>query len=390
MRYFKKVSNQNKQVYFLGIVMESKSSAHFENLNLNFAEVHNKRFFTHYDSVIDTEDKNYHLTALSKDYYIEKEKQFFIKGGGGDKKTVKFVGLDYDKIFNEIKEEYKKTTGKNWDQRKGPRVDKEQVFKEMVINTKSTTTIEDIKKLSANLQKMGIKVLEVSVHNDEGHILEDGSKKYNYHCHVIFANVNSQGHYKRWQKKDLEHLQNVVADSLDMERGQKGSKSKRLSAQQYKKVAANKSDIENKVATLEKELKATKKVLSMTKSENEELATYKYRFNNASDTIKELEHKNNELEALFESLGLNEIKQKTQDISKIKKMLLEKLALEYNQERDKLKQSQQATQKQYSELKKDNDNKKELIQSTFKTVLTNNVDNVNNSNKNNKNIDIDY
>jgi hypothetical protein len=370
--------------------MESKSSAHFENLNLNFAEVHNKRFFTHYDSVIDTEDKNYHLTALSKDYYIEKEKQFFIKGGGGDKKTVKFMGLDYDKIFNEIKEEYKKNIGKNWEQRKGPRVDKEQVYKDLVINTNSTTTIEDITKLSAHLHKLGIKVLEVSVHNDEGHILEDGSKKYNYHCHVIFANVNSQGHYKRWQKKDLEHLQNVVAGSLDMERGQKGSKSKRLSAQQYKKVAANKSDIENKVATLEKELKATKKVLSMTKSENQELATFKDRFYTASDTIKKLESEKNELEALFNALGLNEIKQQTNDIKKIKQMLLESLAREYNQERDKLKNSGMAKQSDYSELKKDNDNKKELIQSTLKRVLTNNIDNVNNSNKNNKNIDIDY
>jgi flagellar hook-basal body complex protein FliE len=101
-----------------------------------------------------------------------------------------------------------------------------------------------------------------------------------------------------------------------------------------------------------------------------------------------LQQKNNELEALFESLGLNEIKQKTQDISKIKKMLLEKLALEYNQERTELKNSGMAKQSDYSELKKDNDNKKELIQSTFKRVLTNNIDNVNNSNKKDKQIDI--
>jgi chromosome segregation ATPase len=154
---------------------------------------------------------------------------------------------------------------------------------------------------------------------------------------------------------------------------------------------ADKSKLLNKdIRELEKELKATKKVLSMTKSENQELATFKDRFYTASDTIKKLESEKNELEALFNALGLNEIKQQTNDIKKIKQMLLESLAIEYNEKRTELKNSGMAKQSDYSELKKDNDNKKELIQSTFKRVLTNNVDNVNNSNKNNKNIDIDY
>lgn len=359
--------------------MESKSCAHIEEINLDFAEAHNKRYFIQADGVIDNDSKNINVTLLSDDYYIKREKEFFIKGGNGATKKVNFLGIDFDKVFDEIKQTYKENNGKDWKNRKGPGIGKEQIFKEMTVNTKSNTSLEDLKVLTKNLHKLGITVLELSLHNDEGHINENGEKEYNHHCHVIFANCDNEANYKRWQKKDYQKLQDIVATSLDMERGERGSKTKRLSSQQYKAVKKN----ETELLSREKQLKniALNELEQYKNISNNQLAEIKElqnqinklknekrivvdRFNNASDKVQELTKKNNELEALFNALGLNEIKQ-TQDIKKIKQLLLESLAREYNEKREALKNSGVAKQQDYSELKKDNEEKKDVINKSF-------------------------
>lgn len=351
--------------------MERGSSINIQDMKLEAYE-HNHRTYTP-SYAIDTSDKNEYLNLVNDKLFIEK-----------NNKLGKYEKIDFEKIQSIFEDRHKETT---------KRTAQKSIkwFKEAVVNTNHTTTMEQLQKLSKVLQnEFNVMPLDIAHHKDEGYIDDQGNKNINYHCHIIFVNADKNGITKKWDKAELRKLQTRVAEILEMPRGidKRISGNRRLEHKEYKKHINEVNELKKQNLELSKELKATKKVLSMTKSENEELATYKYRFNNASDTIKELEHKNNQLLELFESLGLNEIKQKTQDISKIKKMLLEKLALEYNQERDKLKQSQQATQKQYSELKKDNDNKKELIQSTFR-VLTNNVDNVNNSNKNNKKNQLD-
>ena len=351
--------------------MESKSSANFQNLNLDFAEVHNQRHFVQDGAVIEDDSKNINLTSLTKDYYIEKEKEFFIKGGNGAKKTVKFKGLDFDRIFNEIKQNYKKTTGKSWEQRKGPRVGKSEIFKEMVINTKSTTSIDDIKKLKINLEKLGIKVLTVSLHNDEGHIKEDGTKKHNFHAHLIFSNVNASGIYKRWQKSDLMALQSVVADSLGMERGEVGSKAKRLSAREYKATQANKTTIEKQSAK-----KISKVIENIEDQHSEDMRIVKILRNEITELKtknKELTKTNNEnfdklsdIQALFNALGLSEISVfvdvDKETIKKAKAIIEEK----YKQDRENLKASNIGTQQDYKNLKIEKEKNVEIINSYSK------------------------
>lgn len=359
--------------------MESKSSANFQNLNLDFAEVHNQRHFVQDGAVIEDDSKNINLTSLTKDYYIEKEKEFFIKGGNGAKKTVKFKGLDFDKIFNEIKQNYKNTTGKSWEQRKGPRVGKSEIFKEMVINTKSTTSIDDIKKLKINLEKLGIKVLTVSIHNDEGHIKKDGTKKHNFHAHLIFANVNYNGIYKRWQKSDLMALQSVVADSLGMERGEVGSKAKRLSAREYKATQSNKTIIEEQAIK-----KISKVIENIEDQHSEDMRIVKILRNEITELKtknKELTKTNNEnfdklsdIQQLFNALGLNEISAFVKiDDEKIKKAK-EIIEANYKKQREELKASGIATQQMYSDAKLTKDKNVEIINSYSKNKKDKQID----------------
>lgn len=341
--------------------MERGSSINIQDMKLEAYE-HNHRTYTP-SYAIDTSDKNEYLNLVNDKLFIEK-----------NNKLGKYEKIDFQKIQSIFEDRHKETT---------KRTAQKSIkwFKEAVVNTNSTTTMEQLKMLSKVLQnEFNVMPLDIAHHKDEGYIDDLGNKNINYHCHIIFVNADKNGITKKWDKAELRKLQTRVAEILEMPRGidKRISGNRRLEHKEYKKYINEVNELKKQNLELSKELKATQKVLSMTKQENKELATYKDRFNNASDTIKQMQNEKNELLELFNALGLNEIKQKTQDnIKKIKQMLLEKLALEYNQERDKLKQSQQATQKQYQELKKDNDNKKELINEAFKKQLTNNVNNKN-------------
>lgn len=353
--------------------MERRSSINIQDMKLDAYE-HNHRTYTP-SYAIDTADKNEYLNLVNDKLFIEK-----------NNKLGKYEKIDFQKIQSIFEDRHKETT---------KRTAQKSIkwFKEAVVNTNHTTTIEQLKKLSKVLQnEFNVMPLDIAHHKDEGYIDDLGNKNINYHCHIIFVNADKNGITKKWDKAELRKLQTRVAEILEMPRGidKRISGNRRLEHKEYKKYINEVNELKKQNLELSKELKETQRVLTLTKSQNKELATFKSRFENASDTIKKLESEKSEMQELFESLGLNEIKQKTQDISKIKKMLLEKLALEYNQERDKLKQSQQATQKQYQELKKDNENKKELINEAFKKQLTKNVDNKNINNKNNKSIDISY
>jgi hypothetical protein len=353
-----------------------KSSINFKNVNFDTWEHNHRNYIPSY--AINSKEENQFYNYLNTKFY----KTVNNKYGEYEK-------IDFDKIKKVLQENYQKSTG----QKPQP---KTQYFKEAVVNTDKHITKDHFDKLNSALkEKFNVRICDVAHHKDEGYINDKGEPEINYHAHIIFVNADmTTGKTIRWDKVKLRELQTVVADCLEMERGvdKRISKTKRLEHTEYKKHIIKVKELEKQISELSKELSGTQKVLVLKKQELEKVKDEKRivvdRFNNASDTIKELQQKNNELEALFESLGLNEIKQKTQDISKIKKMLLEKLALEYNQERTELKNSGMAKQSDYSELKKDNDNKKELIQSTFKRVLTNNIDNVNNSNKKDKQIDI--
>jgi hypothetical protein len=274
--------------------------------------------------------------------------------------------IDFDKIKKVLQDNYQKSTG----QKPQP---KTQYFKEAVVNTDKHITREHFDKLNSALkEKFNVRICDVAHHKDEGYINDKGEPEINYHAHIIFVNADmTTGKTIRWDKAKLRELQTVVADCFEMERGQdkRISKTKRLEHSEYKKHIIKVKDLEKQIAELSQELAGTQKVLSIKKQELDKVKDEKRiivdRFNNASDTVKELTKKNNELEVLFNALGLDEIKKQTQDIKHIKKMLLDKLNDEYKQKREDLKQSNIATQQDYKDLKKDNEEKKDVINKSF-------------------------
>lgn len=327
-----------------------KSSINIKNMSKDSLN-HNHREYTPSYAISDASENEYY--CYDEDGQLSMSSEYWKKE-------------QYEEVEKYLQEQYTKTT-------KQKAQSNTQYFKEAVINTDTHVNqdhFNDIVKMLKN--KYNVTVTDIAHHKDEGKILDDGTKHINYHAHIIFINADLEtGKTIKWDKTKLRNLQTDIAEVLQMDRGidKRISKVERMEHKQYKQHIQQINELKAKNKELQKELNETKKVLTLTKIVNNNLQKQK-----------------NELVELFESLGLNEIKQQTSDTKKIKKLLLEKLAREYNEERNKLKETKQATQQQYQSLKIENEQKKELINEAFKKQLTNNVsnNNITNKNKNNK------
>lgn len=124
-----------------------------------------------------------------------------------------------------------------------------------VVNFNKEHTPEDMQRVCDLLErKLDTKVIQYAMHRDEGHIREDGTPDKNYHAHIEFMGLDSNGESVR-RKLDrpmLKELQSEVAKTLGMERGKDYAKErtprpKRLDTYEYK--AHVKAIEEVKIAT---------------------------------------------------------------------------------------------------------------------------------------------
>ena len=111
-------------------------------------------------------------------------------------------------------------------------------IREGVIVIRQDTTIEQLKGLADAIeQRWGIKTLQIYTHKDEGHTDSEGAWKPNLHAHIVFDWVNHDtGKSIKLSKQDMAEMQTMVADCLEMVRGE-SSDIKHLGAIQYKTQA---------------------------------------------------------------------------------------------------------------------------------------------------------
>lgn len=173
---------------------------------------------------------------------------------------------DFDKVFDE---QIKIWKSKNKRGGRPPR--KENCLQEIVINLKADSNIDDLKTIANYIQKQyGYIPLEIAIHNDEGFVDKEGKPHYNYHAHIDFCTLKDgiqwcqMEHYcdkveytkkdgtKSWkfQSNKDSKLQDFIAETLGMERGQKGSKAKRLEHEQYRQVAQQKQVLKDQIDDL--------------------------------------------------------------------------------------------------------------------------------------------
>ena len=101
-------------------------------------------------------------------------------------------------------------------------------IRECVVVTEKDTKLKDVLRFTKEVEKKwGIKALQVHLHRDEGHYEVPGDEKTwvpNYHAHIIWDWMDhSTGKSIKLNADDMSEMQDMVAEALDMERGQKKS-----------------------------------------------------------------------------------------------------------------------------------------------------------------------
>ena len=181
----------------------SKTSIHIEQCKIGSSEQHNQRLK--------------HLDYVRPDLSHQNER---------------WVGVaDLPAHLDNLKTLVKDKTGRSMQAKATP-------IREGVIVIKQDTTIAQLRGLADAIeQRWGIKTLQIYTHKDEGHTDSDGSWKPNLHAHIVFDWVNHDtGKSIKLSKQDMAEMQTMVADCLEMVRGE-SSDIKHLGAIQYKTQA---------------------------------------------------------------------------------------------------------------------------------------------------------
>jgi len=241
-----------------------------------------------------------------------------------------------------------------------------------VVNIKSNTTKEDLEKLIKFLEEeLGTKVIQWSIHKDEGHIDPiTKEKKINYHAHLELIGLDENGNSvrRKLDKKKLIYIQDKVAEILQMERGinytkERKKRPRRLDTYQYKKVM---QEFNKQARELEKQVKSVinkqqKKLLEKYAEEKGILSKEEYVKKDIALAIINKTTKDNKLSIIDTIIQNKQLKQEKKLLArekeeKIKQLRTEKEELEkenilLKRENAKLKQENKQLEQENNKLK---------------------------------------
>jgi len=187
----------------------AKSSMHIDSAKINFL-AHNTRRSKTVNSIFDDEENYY--------------------------------SCDFDTAVKLYREELAKRSAK-YTERTGQKLQAKTItMLSAVVNLNQHHTEHDLQKIVDHLeQTLDTKVINFAIHRDEGHIDKNGKAVKNYHAHVVFMGLDSEGRSvrKKLTKGYLSELQDKTAQLLRMERGTNYAKErkprpKRLDTYEFK------------------------------------------------------------------------------------------------------------------------------------------------------------
>ena len=138
-------------------------------------------------------------------------------------------------------------------------------IRESVVNIKPDTTMEDLQKYTERVhERWGVRAIQIHIHRDEGHFEnpdDPSTWKPNLHAHIIWDWMNHEtGKSFKLDKKDMEQLQDMAAETLEMERGQRKAETGRehlerndlIIQKQEEKKQKNQKELEEQKAEIDK------------------------------------------------------------------------------------------------------------------------------------------
>lgn len=142
-----------------------------------------------------------------------------------------YLGKTCEEIQKDLIELYKEKVGQSPQLKDRTRTNKKtgkeytvagwSPIREGVVPIKDSTTLDDFKLVKDWARSKGLDVIRIDIHHDEGYRNEDtGETKHNRHAHIIFDWVDhGTGKTIKLDEKDMSEFQDIVAESLQMERG---------------------------------------------------------------------------------------------------------------------------------------------------------------------------
>lgn len=196
----------------------AKASDHVKPCNIEQSERHNRR------------DAEYIASLNPRTLYVRTELSHNKSYVAPD-----MQGISLQQHYDAIKAMVKQKTGRAMQEKKVTVIGKNgkpkerngsSPIRESVVNIKPDTTMDDLLKYTYKVQKRwGVRAIQIHMHKDEGHYENPDDPttwKPNLHAHIIWDWMNHEtGKSNKLGKKDMEELQDMAAETLEMERGKR-------------------------------------------------------------------------------------------------------------------------------------------------------------------------
>jgi hypothetical protein len=197
----------------------AKSSDHVKPCNIEQSERHNRR------------DADYIASLNPRTLYVRTE----LSHNNESYVVPDLKGVTLQQHYDAIKVMVKQKTGRAMQEKKVTVIGKNgkpkerngsSPIRESVVNIKPDTTMVDLLKYTDKVHKRwGVRAIQIHIHRDEGHYTnpdDPSTWQPNLHAHIIWDWMNHEtGKSFKLGKKDMEELQDMAAETLDMERGQR-------------------------------------------------------------------------------------------------------------------------------------------------------------------------
>ena len=199
----------------------AKASEHIKPCNIAQCERHNRR------------DANYIASLNPARLYIRTE----LTRDNETYVAPDMVGITLQQHYDNLKALVKEKTGRAMQEKDVEYTDKKGVkrvrkgsspIREGVVNIKPDTTMDDLLQYTERVhERWGIRAIQIHMHKDEGHYESPEDKstwRPNLHAHIIWDWIDhATGKSYKLNAEDMSEIQDMVAETLDMQRGLKKS-----------------------------------------------------------------------------------------------------------------------------------------------------------------------
>ena len=199
----------------------AKASDHVKPCNIEQSERHNRR------------DADYIASLNPRTLYVRTE----LSHNNESYVVPDLKGVTLQQHYDAIKAMVKQKTGRAMQEKKVTVIGKNgkpkerngsSPIRESVVNIKPDTTMSDLQKYTEKVcQRWGVRAIQIHIHRDEGHYTnpdDPSTWQPNLHAHIIWDWMNHEtGKSFKLGKKDMEELQDMAAETLEMERGKRKS-----------------------------------------------------------------------------------------------------------------------------------------------------------------------